>query len=157
MSIFNRREPVPPKQPQKQPAVQPAARTTTPRPASVEPSGGREQTHIANGSKVIGKVSGNAELVVDGHVEGEIDLDSRLIIGAKGQVTGEVKARSVQINGRVQGNVEGLERVEVLRSGRLEGDMVAPQNGVHIAEGAFFTGKIDMTQAVDTKGQQKKS
>ena len=41
------------------------------------------------------------------------------------------------------GNIRGIERVEVLASGSLEGDVAAPR--VVIAEGAFFKGKVEMT------------
>lgn len=153
MSIFKLRDPEASKpQPAKSPP-RPAPRSAAP----PESPSSRDQTHIASGSKVVGQISGNAELVIDGQVEGKVELQSRLIIGSKGQVKGEVKARSVQISGRVQGNVEGIERVEVLQSGRLEGDMVAPQNGVHIAEGAYFTGKIDMTRQQQAQGHKKSS
>lgn len=140
MSIFRRDTDVPSQPPQKAPP-KPALQRA---PAAAD---GRDRTYIASGSKVVGEISGSAELVIDGRVEGKIDLASRLVVGSTGEVEGELQARSIQIAGRVLGNVEGLERVEVLKSGRLEGDMVAPQNGVHIAEGAFFSGKIDMTRA----------
>jgi len=49
----------------------------------------------------------------------------------------------VRIGGRVTGNVHGREKVEILPSGRLEGDVAAPR--VVLAEGAFFKGKVEMT------------
>lgn len=156
MSIFARREPESPSPPTSTPTS--PQRSAPPRAAPAPPAAtNRDQTHIASGSKVVGEISGAAELVIDGRVEGKIDLDSRVIVGPRGQIEGEVKARSVQISGRVLGNVRGVDRVEVLKSGRLEGDMVAPQNGVHIAEGAFFTGKIDMSRRAEStksKGEE---
>ena len=141
MSIFRRDPDTPsPSPPKAAAAPKPSSRVAPAAPAS------RDKTHIASGSKVVGEVSGSAELVIDGRVDGKIDLDSQLIVGPTGEVEGEVQARSIRISGRVMGNVRGLERVEVLKPGRLEGDMVAPQNGVHIAEGAFFSGNINMTR-----------
>jgi cytoskeletal protein CcmA (bactofilin family) len=151
MSIFRRDSEAPGQTPQKSAAPRPA-----PRSAPVEAES-RDRTYIAKGSKVVGEISGSAELVIDGRVEGKIDLGSRLVVGSTGEVEGELQARSIQIGGRVLGNVHGLERVEVLKSGRLEGDMVAPQNGVHIAEGAFFSGKIDMTRAAADKAAGDKA
>ena len=49
----------------------------------------------------------------------------------------------MRIGGRVVGNVQGHEKVEILPSGRLEGDVAAPR--VVLAEGAFFKGKVEMT------------
>lgn len=146
MSIFTRRD--------NEPAAPPAPKTPPRSAPPVKPAAASQpdRTQIASGSKVVGEVSGSAELLIDGQVEGKIDLDSRVVVGSKGKVKGEIRARSVQIGGSVQGNVQGLERVEVLASGRLEGDMTSPQ--VHIADGAFFTGKVEMGHDADLKGKR---
>jgi cytoskeletal protein CcmA (bactofilin family) len=139
MSIFSSRDPKPSKP------------SSAPPPAARPPQAGRtgstqagpEKTLIATGSRVVGEIRGSAELVIDGEVEGHIDLDSLVVVGSKGYVEGEIRARSVQVGGKVLGNIRGRERVEVQDSGRLEGDVEAPS--VIIAEGAFFKGKIEMT------------
>ncbi|MCP3957727.1 MAG: polymer-forming cytoskeletal protein [bacterium] len=112
-------------------------------PAKQQKKAVAEATHIASGSKVVGEISGTADLVIDGVVEGEIDLESRVVVGSGGRVEGMILARSVEVGGQVLGNVQGLERVEVLATGSLEGDVMAPR--VVIAEGAFFKGKVEMT------------
>jgi cytoskeletal protein CcmA (bactofilin family) len=75
-------------------------------------------------------------------VEGDLQVDGVVTVGAEGKVRGEVVARVVKVGGRVVGNVRGGERVEVLQSGSLEGDVAAPR--VTIAEGAFFKGRVEM-------------
>ena len=106
MSIF-RRDNDPPPEPK------PAARPTipTPRPSAKTKSEPSQSTHIAKGSKVVGKISGSADLVIDGFVDGEVDLESRVVIGSEGRVEGKVLARSVEVGGHVLVNVKGLERV----------------------------------------------
>lgn len=125
-------------------------------PQGAEPSrsSSQESTLVARGSTLVGEVTGNAELVIEGVVKGEIHLDSRLVIGETGRVEGKVFARSVQVAGKVEGNVSGRERIEVLPSGRLEGDVVAPS--VVIAEGAFFKGTVEMTDPKPPKTSQGK-
>jgi len=112
-----------------------------PNPASASAAAGT--THIAPGAKITGQVNGNSDLVVDGELEGQVRLDSNVTIGAEGKVQGDIVARSVRIGGRVVGNVQGHEKVEILPTGRLEGDVAAPR--VVLAEGAFFKGKVEMT------------
>ena len=70
-------------------------------------------------------------------------LESHVTVGPGGKVQGDIVAKSVRIGGRVVGNVQGHEKVEILPSGRLEGDVAAPR--VVLAEGAFFKGKVEMT------------
>ena len=114
------------------PQAAPARKAPAPKK---EQAAGRESTHLARGSKVIGEISGTAELVIDGEVEGQIELKNRVVVGGKGRVDGKIVAAAVQVGGKVHGNVRGLERVEVLSSGSLEGDVVSPR--VVIAEGAW--------------------
>ncbi|MEO8503675.1 MAG: polymer-forming cytoskeletal protein [Acidobacteriota bacterium] len=123
---------------------QPAKPTSSPSPVSpVQPSGGRVSTLVAAGSKVTGKISGPTEVVIEGELEGEIRVEGNAVVGSAGLVKGEISARTIRVAGKVLGNIRGLERVEVLASGSLEGDVSAPR--VVIAEGAFFKGKVEMT------------
>lgn len=154
MSIFrrdsDRQSPVTPT-PAPAPAPsqpQPQPKRSAP-PPTEQPQGQSHATRIATSSKFVGEISGEAELVIDGRVEGEIDLASRVVIGAKGHVKGQVRAKSVQVGGHIQGNVIGEERVEVLTSGKLEGDVLSPR--VVIAEGAFFKGKVEMTDKIPAR------
>ena len=98
---------------------------------------------IAPGCRVVGTIGGGADVQIDGELEGEIQLESVVTVGAGGVVRGGIAARVVRIGGKVIGNVRGSERVEVLPSGQLEGDVAAPR--VVISEGAFFKGKVEMT------------
>jgi len=141
MSIF-RRDPDPP---QPTPPVQrPAAPPAKPqREAVTPPASSPDTTRIAVGSKLVGEITGKASLVVQGEIEGAIQLDGRVEIGTDGRVNGSVEAVAVQVGGRVLGDVIGRERVEVLASGRLEGDVSAPR--ITIADGAFVKGKIEMS------------
>ncbi len=141
MSIFRRENDPPP-----QPAVPAQPARSAPRPPAKQKSTPSESTHIATGSKVVGKISGSADLVIDGVVEGEIHLESQVVVGPEGRVEGKILARSVEVGGKVLGNVKGVERVEVLATGSLEGDVLSPR--VVIAEGAFFKGKVEMTDKV---------
>lgn len=138
MSIF-RRDDEPRPQATASPHA-PAAAAGERRGATAAPAA---STHIAPGAKITGEVNGTSDLVIDGELEGKVDLESSVTVGAEGRVRGDITARTVRIGGRVQGNVLGRERVEILPSGRLEGDVAAPR--VVLAEGAFFKGKVEMT------------
>jgi cytoskeletal protein CcmA (bactofilin family) len=102
------------------------------------------KTTIAAGSRVKGDVIGETELVIEGTVEGVVRVDNRVEVGARGEVHGQILAQSVRIGGKVYGNVAGKDRVEVLLSGALQGDVHSPK--VSIAEGGFFKGNIDMSE-----------
>lgn len=133
MSLF-RREPAEP--PRSAPAAPGRAADTSAGPARAQ------ATHVAPGTRIRGEISGPAELLVDGEVDGEVRVESTVVVGPGGVVRGPVAARVVRVAGKVYGTVQGSERVDVGASGTLEGDIVAPR--IVIAEGAFFKGKVEM-------------
>ena len=96
---------------------------------------------------ICGEVNGKEDLVVDGQVQGTVNLgDNRLTIGPNADVAADLSARDVLVLGRVTGNVVATGRVE-LRSGcNLEGDIRALRLAVE--DNAVFHGKVDLTQSV---------
>lgn len=90
-----------------------------------------------------GEVSGEEDLVVQGRVEGTIDLKSNEVsVGQSGQVRADVKAKVIKIEGEVTGDLTGLENVVISRSGNVRGNIVSPR--VTLEDGAIFKGSIDM-------------
>lgn len=131
---------------------------STPAPASFSSSSSaqrRRVTHVAAGSRFEGRLSGPTELLIEGEVEGEIRVESAVMVGTEGVVRGPISAQVVRVGGRVIGDVEALDRVEVAPSGSLEGDIAAPR--VVIAEGAFFKGRIDMRSDRDREKDKDKA
>ena len=114
----------------------------------------RRVTHIAAGSRVEGTLSGPTELLIEGEVDGEIRVESAVMIGTEGVVRGPIWAQVVRVGGRVFGDVQAADRVEVAPSGGLEGDISAPR--VVIAEGAFFKGRVDMRSDRDKEKDKDK-
>lgn len=94
---------------------------------------------------ICGEVKGSEDLIVDGRVEGTVNLaESRLTIGPTANVAADLNAKDVLILGHVQGNVVASGRVE-LRSGcSMEGDIRALRLAVE--DNAVFRGKVDLTQ-----------
>ena len=107
-------------------------------PAPFDPAA----TRIAAGTRIVGRIEGGVEVVLDGELAGDVRLAAALLVGPKGVVKGNLEARVVRIAGKVTGNVHGNERVELLAGGSVEGDLLAPR--VVVTEGAFLSGKVVM-------------
>jgi cytoskeletal protein CcmA (bactofilin family) len=107
--------------------------------------------NIGKSISIRGDLTGNEDMVIEGQVEGKVDLpNNQLTVGADGKVKAEIHAKSVVVVGRVDGNVFGLERVEIQATGRVEGDVTAPK--LIVGEGAQLNGAIKMTQKGDRTG-----
>ena len=80
--------------------------------------------HIGKSVIIRGELSGSEDLYLDGEVEGNISLmDHNLIVGPNGRVRANIAAKEVVVHGKVDGNVQGNERVELKKSAVLSGDI----------------------------------
>ena len=121
------------------------SRPASPSRGAAPPASGKLTTVVASGSRVHGEISGSTDVLIDGQVEGQLVLGSSVVVGEDGEVLGQIQAKRVKIGGKVRGDIRASERIEVLASGRIEGDVIAPR--VAINAGAFFKGKVEMTSA----------
>ena len=93
-----------------------------------------------------GELSGDEDLLIDGQVEGKIDLNQNaLTVGEHGKVKATVVAKTVVAAGKVRGNIIAAEKVDIRDTCAMEGNICAPR--VVIALGAYFRGGIDMRQS----------
>ena len=91
-----------------------------------------------------GELTGNEDLTIEGRVEGKIELrEHHLTIGPNGRIQAEIGAKTVLVQGEVQGNIAAIDKVELAATGRVKGDIVAPR--IVIADGARFKGAVDMS------------
>jgi cytoskeletal protein CcmA (bactofilin family) len=112
--------------------------------AVAQPAG--EQATIGKSLVVKGEISGAESLFVDGKVEGAINLPgNRVTVGRNGQVAATVSAREVVVLGKIKGNVQATDRVDIRAEGSLTGDVIAAR--ISIEDGAFFKGGIDIRKA----------
>jgi cytoskeletal protein CcmA (bactofilin family) len=99
--------------------------------------------HIGKSVVVKGELSGSEDLYVDGNVEGKIELrDHRLTVGPNGRVKADVTAKSVVIQGKLEGSLNASDRVELQKSAVVTGDVITQR--IAIEEGAFLKGKVDI-------------
>lgn len=95
---------------------------------------------------VKGELSGSEDLYVDGQVEGTIALKGNsLTVGPNGQVKASVEAKGVVVQGRLDGNIQASDRVELRKSATVTGDITAQR--ISIEEGASLKGKVDIQRA----------
>jgi cytoskeletal protein CcmA (bactofilin family) len=102
-----------------------------------------EQATIGKSLIVKGEVSGSESLYIDGKVEGAINLPgNRVTVGRNGQVAANISAREIVVLGKVRGNCQASDRIDIRSEGSLTGDVIAAR--ISIEDGAFFKGGIDI-------------
>jgi cytoskeletal protein CcmA (bactofilin family) len=94
-------------------------------------------TVIAEGLKIVGSVTAEGLVEVNGQIEGEIHCTS-LVISRKANVAGTIEAERVIVDGTVEGPIKGGS--VVLKSGaHVVGDIY--HQSLAIESGAFFDGR----------------
>ncbi len=102
-----------------------------------------EQATIGKSLTIKGEITGSEMLYIDGHVEGSVTLPgNRCVVGRNGHVGANISAREVVILGKVNGNINATDRVDIRNEGSLTGDVVAQR--ISIEDGAYFKGGIDI-------------
>jgi cytoskeletal protein CcmA (bactofilin family) len=124
------------------PAVPPTPTFEAPRtPNAAAPAA--DQATIGKSLVVKGEVTGSESLYIDGKVDGSVNLPgNRVTVGRNGQVTANITAREIVVLGKVRGNVNASDRVDIRSEGSLSGDVIAQR--ISIEDGAFFKGGIDI-------------
>src|ERR1700685_461014 len=118
---------------------------TTTRTSSTSPASpaAADQATIGKSLVVKGEVTGSESLYIDGKVEGSINLPgNRVTVGRNGQVAANIMAREIVVLGKVRGNCQASDRIDIRSEGSLTGDVVAAR--IPIEDGAFFKGGIDI-------------
>jgi len=101
----------------------------------------QEVAHIGKSVVIKGDLSGSGDLFLDGEVEGTVDLKQNSVtIGPNGRVKAKVSAKSVVVQGKLEGNILASERVEIRETATVHGDIVTKR--ILIAEGAYFKGSV---------------
>ncbi|MDR2552987.1 MAG: polymer-forming cytoskeletal protein [Treponema sp.] len=82
--------------------------------------------------------------LIKGRVTGEINSTGLLMIDEEAVVEANIRASRVIILGTVKGNVSAEERIEVALTGKLTGNVSAPE--INMETGCYFTGRCTMTE-----------
>lgn len=104
--------------------------------------GSANEGRIGQGARVRGKIAGEGDLTIDGHVEGDVTLRGDLTVGAGGTLEAEsIEADSLTVAGTVEGDVKVTGQIHALAGSRLRGNVRGA--GFAIDDGAHFSGRID--------------
>jgi len=133
------------------PPAPPPSPSPTSAAASSQPdmaSGVAAQVAPKPGSSLLikGHISAGEDLILQGRIEGKVSLPGHVLtIGPEAQISAEILARTLIIQGSLTGNVTATERFEIRPNGRMTGDVTCPS--VVMTGGSEISGRVDMRRS----------
>jgi cytoskeletal protein CcmA (bactofilin family) len=113
---------------------------------------GPKGTIIAEGLKIVGSVTAEGLVEVNGQIEGDLHCTS-LIISPTASISGFIQAEKIVVNGRVIGPIEGGEVVLKSRA-HVVGDI--KHQSLAIETGAYFDGRSLRAEGANGQKQPEK-
>lgn len=107
-----------------------------------EPVSAGKINSIMEGTVIEGELRSDSNVRIDGRVKGMIQVRGRLIVGASGQVEGDITCQSSDIEGTVNGKIACQDLLSLKATARLTGDIQTKK--LAIEPGAVFTGNCNM-------------
>ncbi len=107
---------------------------------------------LTSGTVVKGDITATGDFRLDGTLEGNLQLNGKLVVGDTGSVTGNILCLNANIMGTVKGNLSVKESLTLYRNSRVEGDILI--NKLSIEPGAVFLGKCCMLDEVRQQQEQ---
>jgi cytoskeletal protein CcmA (bactofilin family) len=95
---------------------------------------------ISKGTMITGNMSCGGDIRIDGHLEGNIANEGKLVTGPDSEIKGDINVGSAKIGGTIIGNITVNGTLEIEKSARVEGIIVS--NGLIIHEGADLKAEI---------------
>ena len=104
---------------------------------------GNNSKNVLNSDvEIKGNLKFSGELTFDGKLDGDIHTDGTLTLGDSAVINGNIGAQSVVVRGKVNGNVNAKEKIEIKSKAELFGDIRATK--LVIEEGVTFVGKTEV-------------
>lgn len=99
---------------------------------------GGQTTVIAKGTALEGKFKSTENVRLDGSIQGEVQVDKRLVMGEGSHVQGNIHAKDAAIKGKIKGDIFVKEALHLLETAVIEGNITAKT--MIVEEGARYNG-----------------
>ena len=110
----------------------------------------RRGTIIAEGLKIVGSVTAEGLVEVNGQIEGDLYCTA-LVVSPKASILGGIQAERVVVNGRVEGPIRGGDVVLKSRA-HVVGDI--QHDTLSVETGAYFDGRSVRTNQTNGRAQE---
>jgi len=98
---------------------------------------------FAQDTKITGNIESDGDIRLDGLLEGTLNCKGRVVIGPEARIRGSIFAKTAEIMGNVEGEINVIDLLTLKSTALIVGDLIMGRFSVE--PGARFTGICKMT------------
>jgi cytoskeletal protein CcmA (bactofilin family) len=102
-------------------------------------------TILGPGSSIRGDIESGGFTRIDGSIQGNLSAKGRVVVGEKARMRGNITGTAVTVGGVVYGNILASERISILDTGLVLGDIITRR--IQADEGCLIHGKVTVCQS----------
>ncbi len=111
--------------------------------------------HIGATTKIKGDITSQEDFRIDGHFEGNLTTTSKIVLGEKGVLDGNIKCGNAEILGKVTGDLIVDNLLSIKSTAQIDGNVVTGK--LAIEPGAVFNATCQMKGAQTIKNATAKT
>ena len=98
---------------------------------------------------VKGTLKSDGDIQINGHWEVDIATTKDIVIAEHAKVKANIKAENVYVAGEIDGNIQAVEKLEILETGRVDGNVTS--QALSIEPGGILKGSSSMKETEETE------
>ena len=115
----------------------------------------KAMNQLGKGTVINGEIVSDADIRIDGTVRGNVISKGKIVLGASGQIDGDIRSENAYLEGRVNGKVEVADLLILSKTAFVNGDITMKK--LVVEEGAKFIGKCNMGVQVNRQTETTES
>lgn len=104
-------------------------------------------TIISAGTVINGDITAPGFVHIDGSLKGNLHAQGQVVVGKKARMKSDITGTNVTIGGVVKGNIIASERVTILSTGLVLGDIITRR--IQADNGSLIHGKVIVCRSED--------
>jgi cytoskeletal protein CcmA (bactofilin family) len=112
-----------------------------------------QQNVISQDTKVIGNITSNSPIRIDGILEGNLSTQGKIVVGKSGSIKGQLKGVSADIEGKFSGKIELTGTLVLKDTAHIEGEVMIGK--LSVEPGATFNANCSMRGAIKSLGSEQ--
>ena len=109
---------------------------------------------IAQGTKIVGTITTNSDIRIDGELEGDLVCKGKIVVGQQGNIKGNVDCANAEVMGNINGKMTVTGTLSLKATSKIWGQIKTKI--LSIEPEAPFTGSCEMGNATNATTQPAK-